>query len=161
MTQHNRIELLQEYKNGSSVLREALTKLPAEILKYKPGPNRWSVHEIVIHLADSEVQSHVRCRMILAEPGTMIVNHEEHQWSVALNYPERDLDEALDMISLVRSANFNLLQSVPESSWQNYCVHSVRGNVTLDDWLRTYVNHIPHHIGQMQRNYQEWSALRA
>ena len=155
MNQGERLQLLQRYKNGSALLRQALDQLPPEMWKYKPGPNKWSVHEIVIHLSDSEVQSHVRCRMILAEPGPTIMNHEAYEWSVALNYLRRDLEEALGIIVLVRSANFNLLQAVLASSWQNYCIHSVRGRTTLNDWLQTYVNHIPQHIAQMQRNYEE------
>ena len=70
--------------------------------KYKPAPDKWSIHEVVIHLADSEVQSHVRLRMILAEPGTTIPNHDEHQWSVALNYLLSDVDEALTTIRHIR-----------------------------------------------------------
>jgi len=116
MNQGERLQLLQRYKNGSALLRQALHQLPPEMWKYQPGPNKWSVHEIVIHLSDSEVQSHVPCRTILAEPGTTIMNHEEYEWSVALNYLQRDLEEALGIIALVRSANFNLLQAVLASS---------------------------------------------
>jgi hypothetical protein len=116
-----RTQLLEHYTNGPLLLRQALSQLPERMWKYKPAPNKWSVHELVIHLADSEVQSHVRCRMILAEPRTTIMNHEEYQWSVALNYLERDLQEALTIISIMRVANSNLLQSVSESSWRNYC----------------------------------------
>jgi len=158
MNPAERTQLFEHYRNGPLLLREALTQIPERMWKYKPALNKWSVHEIVIHLADSEVQSHVRCRMILAEPGTIIMNHEEYQWSIALNYLERDLPEALTIISIMRVANSNLIQSVSQSSWLNYCTHTTRGRMTLEDWLRIYADHIPRHVGQMQRNYQEWTA---
>ncbi len=160
MNQHERVELLQRYENGPHRLTEALNQFPSAMWKYKPHRDKWSIHEIVIHLADSEIQSHVRCRMILAEPGAAIPNHNEHQWSVSLNYFESDLEEALAIIRLVRAINFRLLKSVADSSWLNFCVHSVRGKMTLEDWLVTYVSHIPHHVQQMTRTYQAWTSNR-
>ena len=135
MNQHERVELLQRYENGPHRLTEALNQFPSAMWKYKPHRDKWSIHEIVIHLADSEIQSHVRCRMILAEPGAAIPNHNEHQWSVSLNYFKSDFEEALAIIRLVRAINFRLLKSVADSSWLNFCVHSVRGKMTLEDWL--------------------------
>ena len=160
MNQVERVQLLHSYKNGFAFLKEALDQLPPDMWKYKPTPNEWSIHEIVIHVSDTEVQSHVRCRTILAEPDTTIMTHEEYVWSVALNYLQRDVEEALAIISIMTSANFNLLQAVSESSWRNCCIYSVRGKLTLDDWLQTYANHIPQHIGQMQRDYEEWLAQK-
>ena len=66
MNQHERIETLQQYETGHTLLGEALKEFPTTMWKYKPASNKWSIHEIVIHLADSEIQSHVRCRMIIA-----------------------------------------------------------------------------------------------
>jgi hypothetical protein len=78
MNQHERIELLERYEKAPKLLDEAIKEFPITMWKYKPAPNKWSIHEIVIHLADSEIQSHVRCRMILAEPGGVIPNHDEN-----------------------------------------------------------------------------------
>jgi hypothetical protein len=161
MKQHIRIELLQRYETGPILLEEALKGFPVTMWKFKPAANKWSIHEIVIHLADSEVQSYVRCRMIIAEPGTTIPNHDEHQWSVALSYATRDIAEALDAIRLVRRMNTKLLNSIAEPLWLNSCNHSLRGRITLDDWLATYAAHIPHHIEQMKRTNEAWASRKA
>src|ERR1700757_3058482 len=95
MTHRERNQRLEQYENAPGLLQEALENFPSTMWKYNPAPKKWSIHEIVIHLADSEIQSYVRLRMILAEPGTLIPNHDEHQWSVALHYVENDLGEAL------------------------------------------------------------------
>ena len=128
--------------------------------KFKPSANKWSIHEIVIHLADSEIQSHVRCRMIIAEPGSVIPNHDEHQWSVVLNYGTSDMAEALDAIRLVRKMNSKLLKSIAEPLWLNSCDHSLRGRMTVEDWLATYTAHIPHHIEQMKRTHETWKSMK-
>jgi len=156
MNQHERNELLQQYENGPQLLANALNKYPRHMWKYKPTRDKWSIHEILIHLADSEIQSHVRCRMIIAEPGTTIPNHDVHQWSVALIYLDRDVDEAIEAIKLMRRLNLQLLKSVADSSWLKFCIHSARGKMTLVDWLVTYAAHIPHHIEQLNRTYDHW-----
>ena len=158
MNDRERLELLQQYDRGPHLLSDALVQFPRHMWKYKPAPDKWSIHEVVIHLADSEVESHVRLRMILAEPGTTIPNHDEHQWSVALNYLLSDVDEALTTIRHIRRLNWKLLNAVPEQAWLNYCVHSVRGKIRLEDWLTTYVAHIPHHIQQLERVHDHWVA---
>jgi hypothetical protein len=154
------MDLLRQYEEGSQLLKDVLRQFPREMWTYKPGENKWSIHEVIIRLADSEIQSHVRCRMILAEPGTTIPNHDEDQWSVALNYLESDVDEALDTIRLIRRLNSRLLKAVQALEWGNYCVHSVRGKMTLEDWLSTYAEHIPHHIQQLRRIHEHWVVTR-
>jgi hypothetical protein len=70
------------------------------------------------------------------------------------------VNEALESIRLVRTINSRLLKSVTDSAWQNFCIHSVRGKTTLEDWLVTYVEHIPYHIEQLERTYDHWVSSR-
>lgn len=90
--------------------------------------------------------------MIIAEPGALIPNHDEHRWSTALNYANGDLDAAVELISLVRRVNHDLLTRLPEDAWTRSAVHAVRGEITLDDWLSTYAAHLPRHLEQIRRN---------
>src|ERR1035438_2147877 len=138
MDRLEKTRLLEDYSKGESLLRETLSTLPSALMDFKPTPTRWSVREILVHLSDSEIQSHVRCRMIIAEPGSTIPNHDEYKWSVVLDYSHQDINMALATISLMRQCNHALLVSLPDPVWSNACVHSVRGAITLEDWLRTY-----------------------
>jgi uncharacterized damage-inducible protein DinB len=154
----NRTQLLEAYKNGASDLQQALATLPNEMWHFKTAPNSWSVHEIVIHLADTEVQSHVRFRTIISEPSTTIPYYDEYQWSEALNYANQDMQISLRIISLMRESNHELLASMPEPLWLNACIHSVRGSETLDTLVRGYVKHMHQHISQMKHCFHSWQA---
>ena len=57
---------LSEYKNNYSQIFNLLKKLSTDQINFKPDKNKWSIHEIITHLADTEIQSHVRARTILA-----------------------------------------------------------------------------------------------
>src|SRR5215212_2553095 len=109
----DREQRLQEYKDGYLRLQAALANLPPEMWQYKPAEDEWSAHEILIHLADSEVHSYIRCRTILAEPGTTLMNFDEHQWSVVLQYASQDVNEALTLIAVIRRITAALLDKIP------------------------------------------------
>jgi hypothetical protein len=122
----------------------------------KPTADEWSVHEILIHLADSEVHAYLRCRTILAEPGAALMNYDEHQWSVVLQYTTQDVNDALALIAILRRVTGALLDKMPAALWSQHGIHSQHGPLTLDDWLETYTEHIAAHIAQMEARYTLW-----
>ena len=91
---------LIKYRDGYNELFEVLGKLSKDQVNYKPAENKWSVHEIIVHLADTEIQSHVRFRIILANKNPYIVYHDEMDWSIILDYSKIDLEESLEVIKL-------------------------------------------------------------
>ena len=156
----NRTQRLQEYKDGYSRLQTALANLPPAMWHYKPAEAEWSVHEILLHLADSEVHAYLRCRTILAEPGAILMSYDEHQWSVALNYANQDAHEALTLIALMRRLTGSLLDKMPVALWSQSGIHSKSGPMTLDDWLETYTEHMAVHIAQLATRYRLWQAAQ-
>ncbi len=156
MNDLDRTQLLEAYKNGPSDLQQALSAFPSAMWGFKSVPSSWSIHEIVVHLADTEVQSHVRFRTVISEPSTTIPYYDEYRWSQALDYSNQDIQLSLRVISLMRESNHSLLASMQESLWSNSCIHSVRGPETLDTLVRGYTEHVHQHIAQMKRSYQAW-----
>jgi len=156
MNDLDRTQLLHAYKSGPSDLQQALSSFPIEMWGVKPTPNGWSIHEIVVHIADTEVKSHVRFRTIISEPSTTIPYYDEYRWSQALDYANQDTQLSMRIISLMRESNHTLLASIQESLWFNSCIHSVRGPETLDTLVRGYTKHLHQLIAQMKRCYQAW-----
>jgi hypothetical protein len=160
MHDRDRSELLQTYKNGPSDLRLAMESFPREMWAFKPGPNSWSIHEIVVHLGDTEVQSHVRFRTIISEPSTTIPYYDEYRWSQALGYSSQSIPISLQIISLMRECNYSLLTSIQDSRWFNSCIHAVRGPETLETLVWGYASHMGQHIGQMKCCHDAWLSAR-
>jgi uncharacterized damage-inducible protein DinB len=154
----DRAQRLQEYKDGYVRLQAALANLPREMWHYKAAEEEWSVHEVIMHLADSEVHSYIRCRSILAEPGTSLLQFDERQWSVVLQYAKQDVKDALALIAIIRRATGALLDSMPAALWSHRGIHSQRGPMTLDDWLATYTEHMTAHMSQLEACYTMWRA---
>jgi hypothetical protein len=123
---------------------------------FKPAPGRWSIHEIVIHITDSEANSYIRCRRFIAEPGQTVMAYDENGWAVALDYRGQSTDEALELFKWLHYNTYQLIRSLPESVWANTVFHPENGTMTMDDWLGIYERHIPDHLQQMRLNYEAW-----
>ena len=158
MTPAERKHRIDAYGSAHDQLVEALNRFPRSMWQYKPGPDRWSIHQIIFHIADSEANSYIRCRCFLAEPGKTIMAYDENRWAESLHYHDQSTEEALELFRLLRQMSFRLIQNLPEPAWSSSIDHPEAGNMTLDDWLNIYANHIPEHIQQMQATYDTWKA---
>ncbi len=156
MTSQERQQKIEAYGQAHSQLTDVLKQFPQEVWNYKSSPDRWSIKEILVHLADSEANAFVRCRRLIAEPGKTVMAYDQNQWSKALNYANQTAEDTLELLKWLRKTTYNLLKSQPESVWSNKIIHPERGEQTLDTWLDIYSKHVQSHINQMQRNYEEW-----
>jgi hypothetical protein len=128
-------------------------------MHWKPGPAKWSIHQIVVHLVDSEVNGYIRCRALVAEPGKTVMAYDQDHWANDLEYESQDLEESLELFRLLRRSTHRLLEAIPDSAWNHTIHHPERGMMMLDDWLQSYASHVPLHLGQINRNMKEWRVV--
>lgn len=157
MTHPERNALIESYGKAYDTLIEALKEFPKEMWQWKPSPEKWSVHEIIVHISDSEANSYVRCRRFIAEPGSGVYGYDQDKWAIALNYHEQSTEDNLQLFKWLRKMTYELIKQVPDSIWQSATVqHSESGTMTFEQWLQIYEEHIPVHIMQMKRNLEAW-----
>lgn len=156
MTTEERSRKIESYGNAYTLLMEALKEFPTEMWQFKPSPERWSIHEILVHIADSEANSYIRGRRGIAEPGSQILGYDQDGWAIALDYHQQSIEEYLELFKWLRRTSYTLIKNQPESIWANTYVHSENGPTTLEAWLDVYERHIPGHINQMRGNYEAW-----
>ena len=162
MYEKDRHHLLNEYARGYQKLKDAVEKYPEEMWRYKPDEHSWSIQEIIIHMADSEVNAFVRCRKLIAENGASIYAYNQDMWASELRYQEQNAGDALELFKWLRTTTYKLLKDTPDLTWATHAVnHPERGNITLDDWLEIYTDHVEGHIRQMQRVFDSWKKSEA
>ena len=147
---------IESYGSAYQQLVSALERFPREMWEYRPDPNSWTIHEIIVHITDSEVNSYVRCRRLVAEPGGTVQGYDENKWARDLHYHDQSPEDALELFKWLRYKSYTLIQNLPESYWSHTVHHTEDGEITMDDWLISYERHIPNHIRQMQANYDAW-----
>ena len=160
MTPENRRQKIESYGNAYTQLVEALDNFPREMWQFRDEHGCWSIHEHIVHITDSEANSYIRCRRLIAEPGRTLMDYDENQWAAALDYHEQDIDDTLNLFKWLRGKSFTLIESLPESAWANTAYHPENGDTSLDDWLDTYEAHVREHVEYMQQNLEAWQAAQ-
>jgi hypothetical protein len=134
------------------LLRQAVADLtpPQEATPERPG--KWSVRQVVQHLADSELVGGFRFRMVLAHDAPSLPGYDQDLWAERLRYQESDLATALDEFTMLRTANLRLLRrATPEDLQQRVMRHAERGDEPLGHIIRLYAGHDLVHLAQIRR----------
>jgi hypothetical protein len=161
-------ETTQEYRNrmlshtkGQSPLKlqaaaakkiERLLKgVPASKLRKRPAPGKWSVAEIVAHMADTEIVGGFRIRFILGAPGTPIQGFDQDKWVITLHYDKRDPRKSLEQFRALREANLAMLKTLSPEQWKHHGLHSERGEESVETIVHMFAGHDINHIQQIER----------
>ena len=156
MKSDERRQVLESFGRAPALLTTVLRQLPKKMWLYKPSPERWSIHEIILHLADSEASSYVRCRHLIAEPGRAVAEFDPERWAGTLGYFHQSTREALEITRRLRKMTYQLLATLPEPVWSHAMEHPTEGEISLERWIERQERHIPHHIEQIEQNYSLW-----
>ncbi len=151
---------LLSYADGKDPLRlqQAAPKKLAQLLKgktktrlmRKPAPDKWSIAEIVAHLADAEIAIAWRLRQVLSNNAIPIQAYDQDAWARTFNYARRDPRQSLAHYTSLREANLLLLKSVPRKLWENYGIHQERGNESASHVVRLVAGHDINHLRQVE-----------
>ena len=143
---------LESMQQAPAELASLVKNLPEPVVKKSPEPGKWSISEIVAHLADTELVSAYRVRAIAGgEDGVPIVGYDQDRWAVAGNYRAANIENSLKTFLALREINLRYLKGLPESSWNKYGMHSERGRETLRDLVILVAGHDLNHIGQIRK----------
>lgn len=132
-------------------LERLIKSVPGAKLRKRPAPDKWSVAEILAHLADTEIVGAWRIRSILGAPGTPIQAFDQDKWVEAGHYTKRDPWKCVEQFRAVREANLALFKSLTPEQWKFHGMHAERGEETIEHIVRMYAGHDINHLGQIER----------
>lgn len=131
-------------------LERLMRGVPASRLRKRPAPEKWSVGEILAHLADAEIVTGWRLRQILGAPGTPIQAFDQDSWVAAGHYEKRDPRKSAEQFRVLREANLSLLKSLSAEQWKHYGMHAERGVETIEHIVRMMAGHDVNHTKQVE-----------
>jgi hypothetical protein len=150
MDARDRQALIDQYKDGYRVVSEAVQGANDAELDAHPAPGKWSAREIVHHLADSEMTSAIRLRLLLASDRPVIAGYDENEFARRLYY-DRPIDASLEALKAARRTSAELLDRMSEADWAREGTHSEVGRYTMEKWLEIYAAHAHNHAAQIRR----------
>jgi uncharacterized damage-inducible protein DinB len=138
--------LIEEYVAGPAKVRAACAGLSREELTARPGPGKWSILEVVVHLADSDAISIDRMKRMLAEDDPPLLYADETAYVERLHTHEQDLEDALTLLEVGRRQWARVLRNLPDAAFALTGRHNRRGTVTVGGMVADYVAHIDDHL---------------
>jgi hypothetical protein len=131
-------------------LARLIKGVSAARLRKRPGPGKWSVNEILAHLADGEIVGAFRMRLILGSPGSPILAYDQDQWVTSGHYDQRSPQKSLEQFRVFREANLALLRSLTPDQWKLCGIHSERGEESIERIVRMFAGHDLNHLQQIE-----------
>lgn len=150
MDRQTREKLIDAYKDGYRVVSEALSGAKDDELDTAPAPGKWTARQIVHHLADSEMTSAIRLRLLIASPSPHIVGYDQEAFAAKLYYTDRPIEASLDAFNAARRSTAEILDRMSEAEWLREGTHSEHGQYTVARWLELYSVHAHAHADQIR-----------
>jgi len=156
--------LIAAYAEGTGLLETALAGISGEELRFTLGPEHWSIHENVIHLADTEIVYAARLRYLLAEPAKIPESFAGFQWSRALDYRSQSLAGALAFFGAIRAATTALLKTLPPGAWDKVGLHWEQQaaepelrTLTVAQAVELFADHVHYHLRTIAKRRAQYA----
>ncbi len=139
-------------------LKKAIAGLSSSQLRWRQEPTKWSISEIIAHLADAEIVASWRMRSVIGENGITIQPFDQDQWASVFNYRDRDARRSLEVFRALRENNLSMLKEIATETWDNYGMHLERGKESIAHLTRMFAGHDTNHVLQVERIARELKA---
>ena len=150
MDHQSRAALIAKYKDGYREVAAALEGASDEELDARPATGKWTAREIVHHLADSEMTSAVRLRLLIAEDNAMIRPYDEKLFAARLHY-DRPIESSLLAFRAARLSTGELLDRLSDADFAKTGTHPDHASYGVERWLEIYAEHAHKHADQIRR----------
>ncbi len=142
------LEVLDELPGRVRDLVQAMTD---EQLRTAEAPGKWSMLEVVQHLADSELVWAYRLRVVLADADPVLTGYDQDRWADELRYNQADPVAAVEQLTTLRGLNLKLLRALGSEEMKRSGRHSERGEESIEHMLQLYAGHDLVHLRQLSR----------
>lgn len=153
-------QFLERFRRGGEILATTTTGAAGAELDFKAAPEKWSVRQIVCHLADSEMYAAMRFRRVIAESNPTIEWYDEQAWAENLDYGRRKISQGVETFRNARGETYELIKGLPAEAWSRPYVHSRYGPNTLGGLLKIYTEHLENHVTQIRAARDAYKASK-
>lgn len=131
-------------------IAEIAAQLTPEQIAGAPQPGKWSIHQIVAHLADNEVMSQARIRLMLFEDTPTLLAYDQDRFANGWIREQEPFEETLERFRVLRRSTVRLLRNSPEHDLRRVGNHTERGVQTPADYLIILAGHDINHLSQLE-----------
>ena len=146
---------IQMQRDATAILSDLIDGVATAQLKRRPAPGKWSIVEILAHLADDEIATSWRYRQMIEHNGEKLLGFDQDEWARLGAYGSWEADDALELFRRLSEANLRMLAGLSAEEWDGSGHHSERGRMTVRELARHMAAHDINHIEQIRRIVQK------
>jgi DinB superfamily len=135
----------------AQVLGDLIAGVPESRMAARPSQDKWSVGEILAHLAEDELATAWRYRQMVEHDGIELPGFDQDLWARLGDYGSRPPRESLELFRLLRAANVQFLERLEPGQWACCGIHAERGRITIRDLAVHMTGHDANHVEQIRR----------
>src|SRR5579871_1351783 len=152
MTEAELKKHLELAEKSPKEIAAAVSGLPPDVLRFKPSPDKWSILEILGHLADIEIVYAYRLRQMLADEKPVISPMDQNAWARQLGYMDAPAPELVAAYGLNRHQNVRLLKRVKPGDLEKSAFHpEYKENQSVADLVERMATHGANHLAQIEK----------
>jgi len=140
-------QIIEALDRAPSIVIPLVRQAPVEVLKVRPAPGKWSIHEHACHLADVQPLMMHRLELMLADDETYIRSYDPGRDDPDDRLLQLDLDEALERFTRDRTRVVERIGHLTEADWRrtakhdeynSYSVFTMFRHLALHDFFHAY-----------------------
>jgi len=152
--------LLERFRRGPEVLAMVTTGVFGEEEDFVTAPGKWSIRQLLAHLADAELVAAHRFRQVMAEDNATLQAFDQNAWAANLDYAHRKPKQSLETLRRLRAENYELLKDAPMAAFDRTGNHSQKGPVSLRQMVEGFAGHMETHARQVQEIRDAYKAAK-
>jgi len=152
--------LLERFRRGPELMAVILTGVFGEEEDYVPAPGKWSIRQLIAHVADTEIVAAGRLRQVIAEDNPTLVSFDQNAWAERLDYARRKPKQSLESFRRLRAENYELLKGLDEAAYERTGRHTERGPLSLRQMLELFSNHAESHARQIEAIREQYKKAK-
>jgi uncharacterized damage-inducible protein DinB len=152
MTESELKKHLDAAEKSPKQVAAAVSGLTEKALRYKPGPDKWCILEVLGHLADIEIVYAYRLRQMLADKRPVIAPIDQDDWARNLGYMETPPAQLVALYGLNRHANLRLLQRLQPEDLEKSAFHpETKKDFKVAELIERLAMHGVTHLAQIEK----------
>ncbi|MFD0587482.1 YfiT family bacillithiol transferase [Paenibacillus sp. GCM10027627] len=147
---------LQERQDDIDQISELVVHLKEAVYSFHPDDwqksyrdGGWTIHQIVHHLADNDMNAYLRFKRALTEQNPIAASYREELWAELADYSDVPLQLSISLLEALHKRFYVLLASLQPEQFSKTLVTSALGSITLDIALQRFIWHHRHHLAHI------------
>ena len=144
-----RTDFIRHIERLPEAVAAAANGLSDKQLDTPTGEGKWTIRQIIHHIADANINAYTRMKLIVTETKPILKPYDQDRWAALPDGTSEPLEATFGLLRGLHLRWSRFLNSLSESDWSREGIHLENGKVTLDDVLKTYSTHGERHTEQI------------